>query len=164
MKQKNADLVESLHQFVSVWKLIGKPFPKVDLSDRSGLAIAWPDTHFPFYNAVFLTEPLSDAQVFQTRVREAAEYMRARQNGGLFVVCLDNLNGMARENLSTILDQAKFVQTFPMTGMAGDILPMEAPGIRQFDSNEYATTQRYRTSCNSIVFHTMCRSTGVARC
>jgi GNAT superfamily N-acetyltransferase len=128
MKQKNADLAESLHQFVCVWKLIGKPFPKVDLSDRSGLVIAWPDTHFPFYNAVFLTEPLSNAQVLQTRVRAAAEYMRARQNGGLFVVCLDNLNGMARENLSTILDQAKFVQTFPMTGMAGDILPMEAPG------------------------------------
>jgi GNAT superfamily N-acetyltransferase len=128
MKQRNAELAESLHQFVTVWKLIGKPFAEVDLGDRPGLSIAWPDTNFPFYNAVFLTEPLSCAEVVQGRVKEAAAYMRARQNWGLFVVCLDNLSGTAKENLPAILNQEKFVQTFPMTGMAGDILPLEAPG------------------------------------
>ena len=128
MKQRNAELAESLHQFVTVWKLIGKPFAEVDLSDRPELAIAWPDTNFPFYNAVFLTEPLSCAEVVQHRVKEAAAYMRARQNWGLFVVCLGNLSWAAKENLPAILNQEKFVQTFPMTGMAGDILPFEAPG------------------------------------
>jgi GNAT superfamily N-acetyltransferase len=54
--------------------------------------------------------------------------MRARANGGLFVVCLDNLRGAAKESLPTILDQAKLVQAIPMTGMAGNILPMEASG------------------------------------
>ena len=42
--------------------------------------------------------------------------------------CLDNVGGAARESLPTILAQAKFMQAIPMTGMAGDILPMAAPG------------------------------------
>lgn len=47
--------------------------------------------------------------------------MRARPCGGMFVVCLDNLSRPARESLSPILAQAKFVQAILMTGMAGDI-------------------------------------------
>jgi GNAT superfamily N-acetyltransferase len=128
MQQSNIELDESLHQFVTIWKLIGRPFPQVDQTDRLGLAITWPDTHFPFYNAIFLTEHSTDAQILQDRVRNAAAYMRARTNGGLFVVCLDNVTGTAKESLPSILAQAKFVEAFPMTGMAADILPMEAPG------------------------------------
>src|SRR5258708_9783105 len=128
MQLPKTELAESLHQFVTIWNLIGRPFPQVDQTDRAGLAITWPDTHFPFYNALFLTEQLTDAQALRGRVQEAAAYMRARPNGGLFIVCLDNVSGTAKESLPTILAQAKFVQALPMTGMAGDILPMEAPG------------------------------------
>jgi GNAT superfamily N-acetyltransferase len=128
MRQVKTDLIESLHQFITTWKLIGRPFPQVDGTDRPGLAISWPNTSFPFYNSLFLTEQLADASVLQDRVEEAAAYMRARSYGGLFVLCLDNLSGSAKESSSSILAQAKFVQTIPMTGMAGDILPMESPG------------------------------------
>jgi GNAT superfamily N-acetyltransferase len=128
MKQMSPELAESLYQFITVWKMIGRPFPGVDQTDRPGLAITWPDTDFPFYNALFLTEQLTDADVLQDRVQEAEAYMRARSNGGLFVVCLDNVSGDARVRLPATLAQAKFVQAIPMTGMAGDILPMEAPG------------------------------------
>ena len=128
MSQTNTDLTESLHQFVTIWKMLGRPFPRVDQMDQAGLAISWPNTEFPFYNALFLTEQLTDAQVLQDRVQAAAAYMRARPSGGLFVFCLDNVSGAAKEALSTILTQAKFVQAIPMTGMAGDILPMAAPG------------------------------------
>jgi len=127
MHKSNSELAESLHKFITIWKLIGKPFPHVDGTDRPGLAISWPNTHFPFYNSLFLTEPLTDTQVLQDRVQEAAAYMRARPNGGLFVLCLDNLSRSAKESLAEILARAKFVQAIPMTGMAGDILPMEAP-------------------------------------
>jgi GNAT superfamily N-acetyltransferase len=128
MQKTNTELAESLQQFVTIWKMIGRPFPRVDQTDRPGLAISWPDTHFPFYNALFLTERLTDAEVLLDRVQEATAYMRARGNGGWCVVCLDNLHGAANESLPTILDQAKCVQAIPMTGMAGNILPMEAPG------------------------------------
>jgi hypothetical protein len=107
MQQTNIELAESLHQFITVWKMIGRPFPPVDQKDRPGLAIGWPDTHFPFYNALFLTERLTDAQALLDRVQEAAAHVRARANGGWFVVCLDKVCGAAKESLPTILDQGK---------------------------------------------------------
>jgi GNAT superfamily N-acetyltransferase len=128
MHKANSELFESLHQFITIWRLLGKPFPQVDATNRPGLAISWPNTEFPFYNSLFLTEELTDAEMLQDRVQQAARYMRARPYGGLFVVCLDNLSGSAKENLAAILSQATFVQAIPMTGMAGDILPMEVPG------------------------------------
>jgi GNAT superfamily N-acetyltransferase len=128
MQQTTTELAESVHQFVTIWKMIGRPFPKVDQTDRPGLAISWPNTQFPFYNALFLTEQLADTQVLEARVQEAAAYMRARSYKGLFVLCLDNLSGSAKESLAPALARAKFVQAIPMTGMAGDILPMKAPG------------------------------------
>src|SRR3982074_3333057 len=122
MSQTNPDLTESLHQFVTIWKMIGKPFPGVDQTAGRGLTITWPNTDFPFYNALFLTEQLTNALVLQDRVEAAAAYMRARPKGGLFVLCLDNVSGTAKQTLSTILTQAKFIHAIPMTGMAGNIL------------------------------------------
>jgi hypothetical protein len=72
MQKANPELVESLHQFRTAWRLIGKPFPKVDSTDRPGLAISWPNTSFRFYNSIFLTERLTDDHVLQDRVQEAA--------------------------------------------------------------------------------------------
>jgi hypothetical protein len=97
MSQTNPDLTESLHQFVSIWNMIGKPFPGVDQTAGPELTITWPNTDFPFYNALFLTEHLTDAQVFRDRVEAAAAYMRSRPTGGLFVVCLDNVSGPQRK-------------------------------------------------------------------
>src|SRR5258707_393461 len=94
------ELVESLHQFIKTWKLIGRPFHQVDGTDRPGLAISWPNTSFPFYNSLFLTEQLTDAYMLQDRVEEAAAYIRAHSYGGLFVLCLDNLSGSAKDSLS----------------------------------------------------------------
>jgi GNAT superfamily N-acetyltransferase len=128
MSHANAELAESIHHFITVWKRIGKPFAGVDQIDRPGLAITWPDIPFVFYNALFLTEQLTDSEILQRGVQEAAAYMRARSNGGIFVVCLDNLHGAAKESLSAILGETNFVPAMPVTGMAGDILPMEAPG------------------------------------
>jgi hypothetical protein len=56
MQKANPELVESLHQFVTAWRLIGKPVPRVDSTDRPGLAISWPNTSFPFYNSICLTD------------------------------------------------------------------------------------------------------------
>jgi GNAT superfamily N-acetyltransferase len=127
MYEANTELAESLCQFISAWQLIGRPFPAVDQRTSLGLAITWPNTRFPFYNSVFLTEPMTDARVLRDTVQEAVAYMRARESGGLFIVCLDHLSGSAKDRAASILAQARLVQALPMTGMAGDILPMEAP-------------------------------------
>jgi GNAT superfamily N-acetyltransferase len=127
ISQIESELVESLHQFIAVWKLVGRAFPEVDQTDRPGLAISWPNTAFALYNALFLTEQLMDVNVLKDRVQQAAAYLRARSHGGLFLVCLDNLSGAAKEELPAILADAKLVQAMPATGMASDILPLAAP-------------------------------------
>lgn len=124
MQQTKTELEESIHQFVTTWRLLARPFPQADLSDKPSLAVSWPNTHFPFYNIVFLTEELKDEGVFRDRVREAATYLRTRQVSGLFLVCLDRLSGTAENNFSSIMAQEKLVPAIPMTGMAGDVLPL----------------------------------------
>ena len=142
----STELAESLCQFKSAWQLIGRPFPAVDQRTSLGLAITWPNTRFPFYNAVFLTEPMTDARVLRDAVQQAVAYMRARESGGLFIVCLDNLSGSAKDRAASILAQARLVQALPMTGMAGDILPMEAPAhpaLRFVRIGDEATIQAF---------------------
>jgi GNAT superfamily N-acetyltransferase len=143
MQAASAELAESLHQFVTIWKLIGERFPQVDRTDRPGLAVSWPNTRFPIYNALFLTEELTDAVILRDRVQDAAAYMRARPCGGLFVLCLDNLSGLAKGSLDSILAESGLVQSLPMTGMAGDILPMAAP--------EHPTLRFVRISDSSTI-------------
>jgi GNAT superfamily N-acetyltransferase len=62
MRTANAELVESLHQFITIWRLIGKPFPQVDGTDRPALAISWPNTRFPFYNFLFMVATAPDSR------------------------------------------------------------------------------------------------------
>ena len=124
MQSTKTELEESLHQFVTTWRLLARPFPQADLSDKPGLAVSWPSTDFPFYNIVFLTEELKDEDALRDRVRGAATHLRTSQTPGLFLVCLDRLSGAAENNFATILEQEELVPAIPMTGMAGDILPL----------------------------------------
>ncbi len=120
------ELAESLHQFVSTWRLLAQSFPLADLSDQPGLALCWANIPFIFYNTLFLTEQISDARLLKERVRDASVYMRSHQAPGWIVVCLDYLTGTAKEELAVITEQEK-LQALPMTGMVGDILPLDEP-------------------------------------
>src|SRR5260221_8380599 len=44
---------------------------------------------------------------------------------GLIYICQDYLSGSAKESLSTVLEREKLELALPITGMAGDILPLE---------------------------------------
>jgi len=142
MEQTKTELAESIHQFITTWKLIARPFPQVDSSGTPGLAVSWANILFPFYNTLFLTDEMSDSRVLEDRVRRAAAYMRARSHPGWMVVCLDHLSGTAREELAAIMAREKLAPFVPMTGMAGDILPLETPahtGLRFVRISDDAT-------------------------
>jgi GNAT superfamily N-acetyltransferase len=85
------------------------------------------NTHFPFYNMLFLTDELTDADVLRDGVREAAMYMRTHQASGMFIVCLDHLSGAAEDSLPSTMARDNLVPAMPATGMAGNILPLEGP-------------------------------------
>ena len=44
---------------------------------------------------------------------------------GLIYICQDYLSGSAKESLSTVLEREKLELALPITGMAGDILPLQ---------------------------------------
>ncbi|WP_157468293.1 hypothetical protein [Edaphobacter aggregans] len=45
MKQ-TSEIVESVVQYASVWKLLVNELPNADLADRPGLSISWADNPF----------------------------------------------------------------------------------------------------------------------
>jgi GNAT superfamily N-acetyltransferase len=122
-----SELVESMEQYASMWKVLVGELPDADLTDKPGLSISWADNAFPFWNAIFLTEQLTDADVLESRLEEAATYMRGKLRGGLVYVCEEYLSGPAKDDLLAILKRQGLELSLPITGMAGDILPLQAP-------------------------------------
>ena len=92
------------------------------------MAIRWAGTTFPFYNLLFLNELVSEADVLRAKTQEAAGYLQARSQAGVFVVFPDHLSGAAKANFPEILAEAKLAPVIPLTGMAGTIFPLSAPG------------------------------------
>lgn len=118
---------ESLHQFVSTWEMLVRPFPAAEITETPGLAFNWANIPFIFYNSVFLTDALSDARVLNDRIAEALAFIRSRPAPGWMVVCEDQLSGAAKERMAQIAEEEQFAP-LPMTGMVGDILPLpESP-------------------------------------
>lgn len=128
-----SEIVECNVQYASMWKVLAGDRAGADLQDRPGLSVSWADSPFPFWNAIFLTEQLTDASVLRSRVRDAAAYMRDRTQDGLMYLCEDYLRGAAKDALPAILAEEKMAFAMPITGMVGDILPVETttrPGLR----------------------------------
>jgi GNAT superfamily N-acetyltransferase len=89
--------------------------------------MCWAGSRFPFWNAVFATDPIADSLLVESRLREAAAYMRAKRHGGFVLVCEDHLTDTARQNLDTIVEDAGLAWTMDIIGMAGDKLPYGRP-------------------------------------
>lgn len=126
-QMRDAEIVESVLRYASVWKVLVAELPGADLTDRPGLSISWADNDFPFWNAVFLTEQLADGRTLKSRLEEASTYMREKRHAGLVYVCADYLSGSAKERLQTVLAKEKLELALPVTGMAGNILPLRGP-------------------------------------
>ena len=155
MKQ-TSEIIESVVQYASVWKLLVNELPNADLADRPGLSISWADNPFPFWNAVFLTEQLADPDLLETRLKEAAAYVRKKRHSGLIYVCEDYLSGTAKENLPAILEQERLEAAIPITGMAGNILPLQTlsrPPLRIERVIDEAMLQKYANiNCEAYGF------------
>ena len=59
-RTKEAEIVGSIGQYTSVWKVLVSEHQGADIKDRIRLSISSADSKFPFWNAVFLTEQLTD--------------------------------------------------------------------------------------------------------
>jgi hypothetical protein len=97
---------------------------RADIEDWPGLAIRWADNAFPFWNAIFLTEPDLDTSILAQRLRDAASYMRVRSFAGLVWVCEEYLTDDAKAHLPELVTQCELVFSLRSRGMAGEFLPI----------------------------------------
>jgi GNAT superfamily N-acetyltransferase len=140
------EIIESIDQYASMWKVLAGDRAGADLSDLPGISVCWADSPFPFWNALFLTEQLTDDVVLRSRLRTAAAYMRGKSHDGLVYVCEDYLRGAAKAALPAILAEMKLEFALPVTGMAGDILPVAAaahPDLRFERASNHNILQDY---------------------
>ncbi len=124
IQESNQEVIESMEQFASAWKVFVGESPNADIVDRPGFSIRWNATSFPFWHAVFITERMPDAKALAPRIHEASDYMRMKSEVGLLWLCEDYLEGPARESLQSIVTKEKLEPALTATGMAGEILPL----------------------------------------
>ncbi|CAB3751894.1 GNAT family N-acetyltransferase [Paraburkholderia humisilvae] len=117
----NPEAVESNFQYVSMWKVLSGDRPGVDLADRPGISVCWADSPFPFWNALFLSERIGNADELATRLREGADYMRAKRHAGLVYVCEDFLSPTVRSHIDALAKDAGLDYAIDVFGMVGDV-------------------------------------------
>lgn len=150
-------VLESMDQYASVWKVLVAELPGADLEDKQGLSISWADSPFPFWNAVFLTEPSIDAAQLKKRLREAAAYTRQKRQAGLIYLCEEYLTSSAKAALPFALGEAKLELSLRVHGMAGNILPLTAsshPALQMRRVTDEAQLMVYADiNCEGYGFH-----------
>ncbi len=125
--QRKLESVECTEQYLSVWKKLVAELPNADLEDQPGLSISWADNAFPFWNAVFLTGQLADAEILASRLQDAVSYMRQKRHTGLAYIFEDSLSGAAKQQLPQLLKGQGLEPALSITGMAGDLFPLPVP-------------------------------------
>jgi GNAT superfamily N-acetyltransferase len=121
------DVLESVQQFTDTWRAFVLDQGPGDVRDPPGIAIRWADCKYPFFNSVTFTEPGADSRLLDTRLAEAAAYMRGKREPGLIWLFEDMLDPAARAGLPEAAGRAGLSLALSGFGMAGDILPIPDP-------------------------------------
>jgi GNAT superfamily N-acetyltransferase len=117
----NSEAVESNFQYVSMWKVLSGDRPGVDLTDRPGISVCWADSAFAFWNALFITDRIGNADDLAARLREGADYMREKKQAGLVYLCEDFLSPSLRGRVNGFAKEAGLEYAIDVFGMAGDV-------------------------------------------
>jgi GNAT superfamily N-acetyltransferase len=114
--------------FISVWRQFAESFQNADIATRDGLEIGWPDVPLSMYNNIFLVGNIEDTEILAARVHEATSFARTKRQAGVVTVCHELLGDQAQFEVDAIFESEGYIPAFPLTGMAGNILPLAAPG------------------------------------
>jgi hypothetical protein len=126
-RSAETEVIESVEQFASMWRVFVNDRGDADVTDRGGLAIRWADNAFPFWNMIFLREQIDDPRALADSLNDAARYMRARRHVGLVCVCEEYLGTSALAFLPDAVARVGLEFGLTMHGMAGDFLPIPPP-------------------------------------
>jgi ribosomal protein S18 acetylase RimI-like enzyme len=127
-KETSSDVLDSNAVFISVWQRFAENFQNADITTRDGLVICWPDVPLSVYNNIFFFGRIDDSETLAARAREAASFASRKRELALITLCHELLPPLAQSNLDVILSREGYARAMALTGMSGDILPLEAHG------------------------------------
>ncbi|ARZ71787.1 GNAT family N-acetyltransferase [Streptomyces sp. HU2014] len=125
---ERTESIESMEQLAVVWRaMVLDRDADADVRDLPGIAVRWADCRFAFWNCVTLTDVDADTALFEQRLCQAADIMRAKEHPGFLWLFEDLLSDEARAGMPAAAEKAGLDHAFPGTGMAGDFLPLPEP-------------------------------------
>lgn len=145
MSEITAQAKESVDQLAAVWSEIVKDRHSGEVRDLSGIAIRWANTGFAFFNTITFTDLDSDSRLLDLQMQVAADYLRQKKQPGLIWLFEDLLDAEARSELPILAGQAGLSLALPGYGMAGEVLPMPAPGHPDLTFVRVSTDEHVRT-------------------
>lgn len=138
------ELHEAINGYTVAWKSLFNSNTPADQHEETGIAMRWEDSLFPFSNAAFLTDEISDPLILKQHLNTVAARMRSRQHGGLLNICNDLITGEAKLKFDQILKDAGLEFVMTLDSMAGDILPLELNPIPELQVKRVRSAKELR--------------------
>lgn len=126
---KNNDHFEAISGYTAAWKKLFNSQTPADQHEETGIAMRWEDSKFPFSNAAFLTDEISEPAILKQRLETVVARMKVKENGGLLNICNDLISGEAKVLFDKIIQEVGLEYVMPLDSMVGDILPVEPKSI-----------------------------------
>ena len=117
------DILKSNDQFIALSTFVCSAIPDSEVFDKDGIAVRWACSDLIFFNTLYLSEGIADADALRQRLRTGAHYMRAKAQPGLFLLCEDYVAEAARSDLEAAIADAGLVPVLDTIGMTGELLP-----------------------------------------
>lgn len=117
------DIIKSNDQFIALSTFVCSARPDSEVFDEDGIAVRWACSDLIFFNALYINEGIADTDVLRQRLHTVAQYMRAKAQPGLFLLCEDYVAEAARSGLEAAIAGAGLVPVLNATGMTGELLP-----------------------------------------
>ncbi|HVX66924.1 MAG TPA: GNAT family N-acetyltransferase [Bryobacteraceae bacterium] len=101
-----------------------------------GVAVTSSEVQFAMFNSALLTSPVANARELNTRVKQAAEFFRARRMPWSFWLCRDWIAQEARGRIASVFDYNRLRLVVEFPGMMAEELrppsrPLPALAIRR---------------------------------
>jgi GNAT superfamily N-acetyltransferase len=153
MKQnKYGEVQESNEALISMCQSLCEKHQPGSSTTDNRLVISWLDMPFTFYNVIFITGRFEEASELTSEVNRATTIARTKLHPGNIIACRDLLSGSTRNEIDAIFTEEGFSAVAQVTGMAGDLLPLEDSGHPRLRF-ERATNGQIITDLNCLAYN-----------
>lgn len=117
-------VADSYELLIAIWKQFSGDFEGSHIEDKKFLTVSWADTPFPFWNVIFLSKAVHSTEQLRAAADEAAAIAATKKQSGLICVCSNLLDKKTYERADSILSNAGYPDSTPITGMTAEPFPI----------------------------------------